>query len=92
MSPEVLAGEASGVTKACDLWALGCILYQLLSGASNIYICMSVYFMYHSMSTCVNDRVFGYTYVFSIYTFGLQFNQKSELSYITWDQATNMKV
>lgn len=33
VSPEVLAGEASGVTKACDLWALGCILYQLFSGA-----------------------------------------------------------
>ena len=50
VSPEVLAGEASGVTKACDLWALGCILYQLLSGASNIYmyVCMGVYFMYYT--------------------------------------------
>lgn len=34
VSPEVLSGDQSGVTKACDLWALGCILYQLLTGIS----------------------------------------------------------
>ena len=33
MSPEVLSGERKA-TKACDLWAVGCILYQMLTGAS----------------------------------------------------------
>jgi 3-phosphoinositide dependent protein kinase-1 len=33
VSPEVLSGERKA-TKACDLWAVGCILYQMLTGAS----------------------------------------------------------
>ncbi len=33
VSPEVLSGEKVA-TKACDLWALGCMVYQMLSGIS----------------------------------------------------------
>jgi len=33
VSPEVLSGERKA-TKACDLWAVGCIVYQMLTGAS----------------------------------------------------------
>lgn len=33
VSPEVLTGERTA-TKACDLWAVGCMVYQLLSGRS----------------------------------------------------------
>jgi len=32
VSPEVLASKMQ--TKACDLWALGCILYQMLTGTT----------------------------------------------------------
>ena len=33
VSPEVLTGEGK-VTKSSDLWAVGCIIYQMLSGTS----------------------------------------------------------
>eukprot|EP01034_Spumella_vulgaris_P022708 gene22708-28861_t len=33
VSPEVLSGEKAA-TKACDLWAVGCIIFQLLCGRS----------------------------------------------------------
>lgn len=33
VSPEVLSGEKDA-TKSCDLWALGCMVYQMLSGVS----------------------------------------------------------
>ncbi len=33
VSPEVLSGEKQA-TKACDLWAVGCMIYQMLSGRS----------------------------------------------------------
>jgi serine/threonine protein kinase len=33
VSPEVLSGEKRA-TKACDLWALGCMVYQMLTGVS----------------------------------------------------------
>lgn len=33
VSPEVLSGERQA-TKACDLWAVGCIIFQMLSGRS----------------------------------------------------------
>jgi serine/threonine protein kinase len=33
VSPEVLSGDKKA-TKACDLWALGCMVYQMLSGIS----------------------------------------------------------
>ena len=33
VSPEVLSGDKKA-TKACDLWALGCMIYQMLSGVS----------------------------------------------------------
>mmetsp|Transcript_16046 Transcript_16046/g.34984 ORF Transcript_16046/g.34984 Transcript_16046/m.34984 type:complete len:503 (-) Transcript_16046:1365-2873(-) len=33
VSPEVLSGEKAA-TKACDLWALGCMVFQMLSGIS----------------------------------------------------------
>lgn len=33
VSPEVLSGEKDA-TKACDLWAIGCMTYQMLSGKS----------------------------------------------------------
>lgn len=33
VSPEVLSGERQA-TKACDLWAIGCMVYQMLSGRS----------------------------------------------------------
>lgn len=33
VSPEVLSGEKDA-TKACDLWAMGCMAYQMLSGKS----------------------------------------------------------
>jgi 3-phosphoinositide dependent protein kinase-1 len=33
VSPEVLTGERTA-TKACDLWAVGCMVYQMLSGKS----------------------------------------------------------
>lgn len=33
VSPEVLGGE-KGVSKACDLWALGCMVFQMLTGRS----------------------------------------------------------
>ena len=33
VSPEVLSGDKHA-TKACDLWAVGCIAYQMLSGRS----------------------------------------------------------
>ena len=33
VSPEVLAGDRRA-TKACDLWALGCMIFQMLSGKS----------------------------------------------------------
>lgn len=33
VSPEVLSGDKKA-TKACDLWALGCMVYQMLSGLS----------------------------------------------------------
>lgn len=33
VSPEVLSGDKKA-TKACDLWALGCMIYQMLSGIS----------------------------------------------------------
>lgn len=33
VSPEVLSGDRKA-TKACDLWALGCMIYQMLSGIS----------------------------------------------------------
>jgi 3-phosphoinositide dependent protein kinase-1 len=33
VSPEVLSGDKRA-TKACDLWALGCMVYQMLSGVS----------------------------------------------------------
>jgi 3-phosphoinositide dependent protein kinase-1 len=33
VSPEVLSGEKDA-TKACDLWAMGCMTYQMLSGKS----------------------------------------------------------
>ena len=34
VSPEVLSGDQAGATRACDLWALGCILFQLFTGRS----------------------------------------------------------
>jgi 3-phosphoinositide dependent protein kinase-1 len=33
VSPEVLAGDRKA-TKACDLWAVGCMIYQMLTGRS----------------------------------------------------------
>jgi len=33
VSPEVLAGDKQ-VTKACDLWAVGCMIFQMLTGRS----------------------------------------------------------
>jgi 3-phosphoinositide dependent protein kinase-1 len=33
VSPEVLSGEKAA-TKACDLWAVGCMIFQILSGRS----------------------------------------------------------
>jgi len=33
VSPEVLSGEHQA-TKACDLWAIGCMVYQMLTGRS----------------------------------------------------------
>lgn len=33
VSPEVLSGEQKA-TKACDLWAIGCMIYQMLTGRS----------------------------------------------------------
>lgn len=33
VSPEVLAGERKA-TKACDLWAVGCMIYQMFTGIS----------------------------------------------------------
>lgn len=33
VSPEVLSGEKQ-VTKACDLWAVGCMIFQMLTGRS----------------------------------------------------------
>jgi 3-phosphoinositide dependent protein kinase-1 len=32
VSPEVLRGECA--TKACDLWAVGCMTYQMITGIS----------------------------------------------------------
>ena len=69
VSPEVLAGEASGVTKACDLWALGCILYQLFSGAlivvklyNTIHLCF-VSVILKNLIAYYHTRIFIHTYM-----------------------------
>lgn len=55
VSPEVLSGESTA-TKACDLWAVGCIAYQMLSGRSPFHAATEFLTFELILGHCRNER------------------------------------
>lgn len=59
VSPEVLAGDRKA-TKACDLWAVGCIIFQLFTGRSPFHGATEYLTFELIMGHCKNNKPLEY--------------------------------
>jgi 3-phosphoinositide dependent protein kinase-1 len=59
VSPEVLVGEKTA-TKACDLWAVGCMIFQMITGKSPFREATEFLTFEAIMGHCRNDKPLHY--------------------------------